>query len=207
MGNCIHRAQKQPVSAHDVAAWCENVRPLDLIVFGGNVEAVFDLFNLGDTRITHVELAITQDWCNRIKPLKTAIDESFEMFSWAMTKSDTANSTQIRPLKELVTQYLQAGGFVGVYRLISNPTERRAGESNESFALRTKDIQRQLARAFDKYVTQSTKVPFPADMALFPADWLFCGELVATVYSECEIFTKNADKILESPIWISNKWR
>lgn len=159
------------VTPERIDEFCEKCRPLDLLVFRGS-EGVSKLIRklekdkTGNGDISHVEVVITPEWCDRI----TKIHKKFEAFpsfsevkphpkyllSWGSTLSGKLNDgvndgetggvkfgVQIRDLRELVSAYAsRPGANVGICRLKFNPTE--LSEDKE-------DLKNKIGMAYDKY--------------------------------------------------------
>lgn len=149
MGNSGSKGD--PVTDDQVDEFCRQCRPLDLLVFRGS-EGVSTLIRklekkeTSSDEVSHVEVVITPEWCDRITKLSTKFKAfpSYEGFkphpqyllSWGSTLSGKLNDgvndgetggvkfgVQIRDLRELVKKYAsKSGANVGVCRLKFNPT-------------------------------------------------------------------------------------
>lgn len=159
--------------------FCLQCRPLDLLVFRGH-EGVSNIIRklqgqkVGNDTISHVEVVITPEWCERI----TSLTKKFEAFptfekitphpkyllSWGSTLSGKLNDgvnnaetggvkfgVQVRDLRELVSTYAsRPGANVGVCRLKLNPTDASQAE-NLSEPGATATLKQKIAEAYDKY--------------------------------------------------------
>lgn len=177
MGSVCEKPQKTTVASgatpEQISEFVAKVRPLDLLVFRGaegvsNAITKLEKLETGSSAISHVEVAITREWCAKIKSIraKTKIaDTDHTLFSWGSTMSgplndkvdnaETGGSTfgvQIRVLEDLVREYVSSpGANVGVCRLLDNPTEKRRDETVEEYALRAKELKKKIAAAYDEY--------------------------------------------------------
>lgn len=150
MGNS-GSSDRETVTDEQVEEFCKQCRPLDLLVFRGS-EGVSKLIRklqkkeVGSGDVSHVEVVITPEWCDRITKLSTKFKafpshESFKphpryLLSWGSTLSGKLNDgvndgetgkvkfgVQVRDLKLLVKKYAsKEGANVGVCRLKFNPT-------------------------------------------------------------------------------------
>jgi hypothetical protein len=210
------------------------VRPLDLIVFRGRDEVSHLIRGLeaattGNGEVSHCELAITMEWCSRIKPLDKFEIKPHQLLSWGSTMSGSLNDgavnietgagtfgVQFRDLEGLVRHYLAKPNVnVGLCRLLDNPTCQRQGETPEAYYERSLVLKRQLCIAYDKHNGRVYNAnPLALLGAMFPQvrrvrdganevisrfidvnKWLFCSELVATVYIEAGIIDDKTDGI------------
>lgn len=201
----------------DIDNFIKRIEPLDLLVFRGadvvsNTIRVLQKMQNADDSFSHVEVAITREWCSKIKNISTPLDT---MYSWGSTLSGNLNDgvvnietgkskfgVQIRSLHDLVTAYIKTpGANVGVCNLINNPTKRRNGESDVQYTSRCIILKRNIARAYKKYNSCYYEFnPTALLGALFPRlrflrditeilidievvdKWLFCSEFVALIY-------------------------
>lgn len=178
MGNSPSGEKDKEVTEEQLNEFCSKIRPLDLLVFQGS-EGVSRLIRklerkeTGDGEISHVEVAITKEWC----PSITLIKKHFEAFpdyegfsphpqyqlSWGSELSGKLNDgvfnaetggvtfgVQFRDLKELVRKYAsRKGANVGVCRLKDNPIEKILGGDPEGEA--AKALKKKLCEAYEKY--------------------------------------------------------
>jgi hypothetical protein len=174
-------------SEEEVEAFCDNCRPLDLLVFQG-AEPVSKLIRklqkkqMGFGDISHVEVVITPKWCTEIKSL-----HKFEQFkneaikphenyllSWGSELSGKLNDgvydaetggvtfgVQIRDLKDLVRKYASnPKANVGICRLLNNPTETTTDPDK---------LKREITAAYLKYKDAKYDYnPFNLLAALYP---------------------------------------
>lgn len=175
MGGCLSSKQMPSVDSgatdQQIKDFVSIIRPLDLLVFRGG-EGVstmitkLEKMQTGNDTVSHVEVVITREWCEKIKPINTETkvrDSDTTLFSWGSTMSgplndgaynaETGKSTfgvQIRVLEDEVASYLKnPKANVGLCRLLDNPTLRRKGESEIEYAVRARRLKYDLARAYD----------------------------------------------------------
>lgn len=176
MGNCFnkkHKAIKAGASESQIIEFIKNVKPLDLLVFKGaegisNIITGLQHIQTGRGDISHVEVAITREWCSKIKIIaaETHIDDTDQtLFSWGSTQSGKLNDgvdnaetggatfgVQVRVLEDIVRQYLKTpGANIGVCKLIDNPINRRDCETDVEYELRTELLKYQIDAAYDRY--------------------------------------------------------
>jgi len=171
----------------EIDEFLSRVRPLDLIVFRGG-EGVSTMITklekqeTGNGTISHVEVAITREWCSKIKGLAAELPAD-TLMSWGSTMSGKLNDgvdnaetgkmkfgVQVRILRDLVKAYLSnPDANVGVCRLIDNPIERRFGEPLEDYLDRARKLKYKIAGAYEEYngVMYNPK-PLSLLGALFP---------------------------------------
>ena len=172
-----------------IADFIAQVRPLDLIVFRGrdtvsNVIRTLENLTTGNGEISHVEVAITMDWCSEIKPLSEFNVKPTTMLSWGSTMSGSLNDgavnietgagtfgVQFRVLENLIKHYLtKPTANVGLCRLLDNPTCQRRGESLGDYTSRTLKLREDLNRAYAKYDGRLYNAnPLALLGAMFPA--------------------------------------
>lgn len=165
--------KKSDEASTRVSDFIAQVRPLDLIVFRGGEglsTLIMDLekFETGDGSISHVEVAITREWCEKIKAIKAKTDvhdNPNTLFSWGSTLSGPLNDgvynaetggvafgVQLRVLEDVVTNYLKnTRANVGLCRLIDNPTLQRADESDIKYQLRAVALKHKIAEAYETF--------------------------------------------------------
>jgi len=224
MGACVKQKSTAPITDPAVTSFLANVKPLDLIVFRGgdfvsNVIRKMEGHQTGRDDISHVEMAITREWCSKIKPVHLILDHDNNILSWGSTLSGRLNDgvtnletgtatfgVQIRSLHDLVTASLRdPAANVGICHLLTNPTVRRPGEPEENYNVRVKLVKWQLATAYEKYMGRTYDAnPISLFAAMFPelrpvrdvvtdSDWLFCSELIALIYETIGIISPNVD--------------
>jgi hypothetical protein len=183
-------------SDHDAAAKADaarirdfigQIRPLDLIVFRGAEGVSVGITNLekqklGSSEISHVEVAITREWCPLINISEGDVGKS-HMLSWGSTMSgglndgvgdvETGGSTfgvQFRDMEKLVTAYLSVpGANVGLCRLVNNPTVQAELESDDAYRARSAKLREKLCEAYTKFHLRTYDAnPFALLGALYP---------------------------------------
>jgi hypothetical protein len=216
-----------------VREFMKQIRPLDLLVFHGSnfVSTVISKLEsatspLGDGTITHVEVAITREWCPKIKKIKakTTVDDSPQtMLSWGSTMSgsvadaETGKSTfgvQMRVMEDLLLKYLRSpNANAGVCRLLNNPIENP--DVDKEF------LKSALSAAYKELNGRSYNAnPVALLGSLFPAirplrkvtdtvmgalgsdvpDWVFCSELCAHIYIAAGVITDSTDGVIDGKI-------
>lgn len=179
-------------SPEQIATFVKNIRPLDLIVFKG-AEGVSNLIRkiekckTSTDSISHVEVAITREWCSRIRPIRaktSIVDTDNTLLSWGSTLSGKLNDgvndaetggvkfgVQVRVLEDLVREYLKCpDANVGVCRLVHNPTEGLPGETLEEYNVRAASLKEKINLAYDKYNGVGYDANFLSLLgAMFPA--------------------------------------
>lgn len=176
MGNYVNKQKAEISSAVDASqidAFLEHVRPLDLLVFRGGdgvstLITKLEEYKTGSGEISHVEVAITREWCPEIAPFAAKTDSKDTpqtLLSWGSTMSgplndgvynaETGKSTfgvQVRVLKDLVREYLKSpGANVGVCRLIDNPTVKKSTESHDDYLIRAAAVKDKITNAYKIY--------------------------------------------------------
>lgn len=207
----------------DRQAFLNKVQPLDLLVFQGaegvsNIIRKLEESRLGSGVISHVEVAITQEWC----PSISVDGDPRRKLSWGSTLSGKLNDhvldaetggvtfgVQIRDLGELVDRYsevhLETGkGNIGVARLRRNPTK------TEDHDVKAHLID-QLEAAYAKYNHRQYDFnPINLLAGLYPKlrglrkisntltqhisrhqPWLFCSEFAAALYEDLGIIASH----------------
>lgn len=210
-------------SAYDVDNFIKKIRPLDLIVFRGG-DLVSDVImgiqkiHAGCGEVSHVEVAITKEWCSQIK----APVEPTEMLSWGSTLSGPLNDNlydaesggvvfgvQVRNLAEIVRRYAEnPRANVGVCRLLDNPIELHPGESIEDYLKRVAILKQKLNSAYDKFngrTYDANVFSLLGSMFSFVRplrkisekisreDWLFCSEFAAALYIHIGVINDETD--------------
>lgn len=171
-----------------IANFMSQVRPLDLIVFRGRdtvskIIRDLEIETTGNGEVSHVEVAITCEWCSKIVPQPEFNIKPDTMLSWTSTMSGNLNDgavnvetggasfgTQFRILENLVRRYLtKAETNVGLCRLIDNPTCMRAGETHDAYIIRANKLKEDLNRAYDKFSEKQYDInPLSLLGAMFP---------------------------------------
>lgn len=201
MGNCmarVHRKKSKKHKKHDknlddqIAEFMKHVRPLDIIVFRGgdgvsNLIRKLEKYETGDGEISHVGVAISRKWCNKIKSIisDTEVpDDPDTLFCWESTLSgkmndgvdnaETAGATfgvQLRVLEDDVRNYLQnPKANVGVCSLLDNPIDHKPDESDTDYESRMELLRDSINTAYDKYNGETYNANIAALLgALFPA--------------------------------------
>lgn len=231
MGN---KPVKVDAAARDqaVAEFLTHVRPLDLIVVRGDgvskmIMKIQKRINNYDL-ISHVEVAISKEYCMR------ALTDYPDMLTWGSTMSGDLNDkvksietnearfgVQIRSLEDLAKVYYEnKNANMGVCRLINNPTEKRADESDEQYLLRQAEIAKAIDTAYEKYNNKTYDANFISLLAsIIPSlrplrtaserllaefseanQWLFCSEFVALVYKEVGVINDLTDGVADGKI-------
>lgn len=176
MGN-FHGFRKKNISfgasPDEISEFLSIVEPLDLIVFRGcdvisNAIVNIENYKTKCDKISHVEIAITREWCEKIKPIKSKTnvkDNKNTLFSWGSTMSGKNNDgvynaetgksyfgVQIRVLEDLVRGYLATpGANVGVCKLLNNPTRIKIDEPIDHFTIRSQLLKAKIRAAYDMY--------------------------------------------------------
>lgn len=211
-----------------VREFMRNIRPLDLLVFQGNglvsdVISGMEELTTGDGVVTHVEVAITREWCPKIKKINKRVvtdvpDTDQTLFSWGSTMSgtvcnlETGKSTfgvQIRILEDLLLKYYRSEhANAGVCRLINNPVETMTPE-----ALSHRLSVCYAATSGRKYNANPAALLGSVLPAVRPvrdltnnilssigAKWLFCSELAAHIYIASGVITDATDGVVDGRI-------
>ena len=217
MGSCITTSDEKLVPGAtdvEIIMFIQKIDPLDLIVFKGDstfskVIAKLEKFQTGSGEISHVEVAINQHWCSRVK---SDTDTDF-CLSWGSTLStgdapnvetgEVACGVQIRSMSSVIKGYLSHPGTnVGLCKLLRNPIFRREGETTRCYDQRVGKLRASLDSAYDDYnglkynanpiallgsvFPQLRPIREKVDVVLDKVgsanDWLFCSEFVALLY-------------------------
>jgi len=170
MGNS--ESQEHKVTDAQVEEFCKKCRPLDLLVFRGSdgISGIIRKLQKKETGsgiISHVEVVMTPEWCDKITKLTKKFDAFPEyeftphpryLLSWGSELSGKLNDgvydgetggvtfgVQFRDLRELVKTYAsRPGANVGLCRLKENPIE---GISEDD----AKVLKEKLSKAYDEY--------------------------------------------------------
>ena len=203
-----------------------NIRPFDMLVYKGNDMVSKTLrkiqkFTTGSGEASHVEIAMNQEYCYRIRTL----EGKKELYTWGSTMSGAFNGgvndaetlsmffgVQFRNLKEVIKS-LSGSADVGVCRLIDNPIERKENESDDDYAARMKLLKKKMSKLYKKYNKRSYNTdPVALTTALFPVlgklgqikhksnKGLFCSEFVSHVYIDLGIINDETDGVKDDVI-------
>lgn len=213
-----------------VREFMKNIRPLDLLVFQGSGLVSDVISKLEDlttdskhTAVTHVEVAITREWCPKIKKIVVetdVADTDQTLFSWGSTTSagggvtnlETGNATrgvQMRVLEDLLLKYYHSEhANAGVCRLCHNPVELMDAD-----ALRHRLSVCYASTTGRKYNANPAALlgsMFPvlrpirdvtdSVMSAIGAKWLFCSELAAHIYIATGVITDATDGNIDGKI-------
>lgn len=207
-----------------VREFMKQIRPLDLMVFSGSnfVSKVISKLEaatspLGDGTITHVEVAITREWCSKIKTDTSAMLSWGSTMSGSVLNAETGKSTfgvQFRVMEDLLLKYLRSpGANVGVCRLLDNPIENADVDKEFLKAALNGAYKNMSGRKYNANPVALISSMFPAFRPLRKAtdavmdalgsdvpDWVFCSELCAHVYIAAGVITDATDGVLDGKV-------
>lgn len=174
VGDRVITGVSSTASLPQIQDFLRQVKPLDLLVFRG-ADGVSSLirglsaFTNGSSEASHVEVAISREWCPRINPIMGTFDGKQNtdqtLYSWGSTASGPLNDgtynaetgkakfgVQVRNLEDLVMHYLtKPNANVGLCRLKDNPINKRSTETEDQYKTRSAQLVQNLSNAYDRY--------------------------------------------------------
>lgn len=217
-----------PATDAEIDTFVAQIKPLDLLVFRSNltvstVISQAEFLKTGCDAASHVEVAITKEWCSKIN---LGVDNK-TLLSWGSTLSNGDVSdgaflgVQIRNMRNLVADYLKRpGANIGICRIINNPIDKLASETDTAYKTRTAALKTQLELAYDTCNGMTYDInPLSLAAALFPSlrplrdatndivgkfvsvnKWMMCSGFAATLYKFVGVINDKTDGVADGKV-------